>query len=105
MMTDIKSFPSKQEGRFYLSEGGTETEVLYKYGFELPQFSVLPLLDNPEAVSKLQEMYRKYLDVVAKHGMSALIGGLDYRASPDWGELLGYSLPVCQKLITGRSIF
>jgi S-methylmethionine-dependent homocysteine/selenocysteine methylase len=36
-------------------------------------------------------MYRSYLDVVAKHGMCALIGGLDYRASPDWGELLGYS--------------
>ena len=52
---------------------------------------MFPLLNNPQAVSKLQEMYRSYLDVVAKHGMSALIGGLDYRASPDWGDLLGYS--------------
>jgi homocysteine S-methyltransferase len=85
------SFPPQKEGRFYLSEGGTETEILYKYGFELPQFSMLSLLDNPEAVSKLQGMYRNYLDVVAKHGMCALIGGLDYRASPDWGQLLGYS--------------
>ena len=39
----------------------------------------------------MQGMYRSYLDVVAKHGMCALIGGLDYRASPDWGALLGYS--------------
>jgi homocysteine S-methyltransferase len=90
-MTDQKSFPVQKEGRFYLSEGGTETEILYKYGFELPQFAMFPLLDNPEAVSKMQGMYRKYLDVVAKHGMCALIGGLDYRASPDWGKLLGYS--------------
>jgi homocysteine S-methyltransferase len=90
-MADQKSFPSQKEGRFYLSEGGTETEILYKYGFELPQFAMFPLLDNSEAVSKLQGMYRNYLDVVAKHGMCALIGGLDYRASPDWGELLGYS--------------
>jgi len=90
-MTDQKTFPPQEEGRFYLSEGGVETEILYKYGFELPQFAVFPLLDNPEAVSKMQGMYRSYLDVVAKHGMSALIGGLDYRASPDWGDLLGYS--------------
>jgi len=90
-MTGQKSFPPQKEGRFYLSEGGTETEILYKYGFELPQFAMFPLLDNPEAVSKLQGMYRNYLDVVANHGMCALIGGLDYRASPDWGELLGYS--------------
>ena len=90
-MTDQESFPPQKEGRFYLSEGGSETEILYKYGFELPQFAMFPLLDNPGAVSKLQGMYRNYLDVVAKHGMSALIGGLDYRASPDWGDLLGYS--------------
>jgi homocysteine S-methyltransferase len=90
-MADKKHFPPQKEGRFYLSEGGTETEILYKYGFELPQFAMFPLLDNPEAVSKMQGMYRKYLDVVAKHGMCALMGGLDYRASPDWGKLLGYS--------------
>ena len=39
----------------------------------------------------MRGMYRSYLDVAAKHGMCALMGGLDYRASPDWGELLGYS--------------
>jgi len=90
-MIDQKTFPPQQEGRFYLSEGGTETELMYKYGFELPQFAMFPLLDNPDAVSKMREMFRSYLDVVAKSGMNALMGGLDYRASPDWGELLGYS--------------
>ncbi|MFT5110996.1 MAG: homocysteine S-methyltransferase [Parasphingorhabdus sp.] len=90
-MADQKLFPTQKEGRFYLSEGGSETEILYKYGFELPGFALFPLLENPPAVSKLQGMYRNYLDVVAKYGMCALIGGLDYRASPDWGTLLGYS--------------
>ena len=90
-MIDKKTFPPQQEGRFYLSEGGTETELMYKYGFELPQFAMFPLLDNPDAASKMRGMFRRYLDVVAANGMSALMGGLDYRASPDWGELLGYS--------------
>ena len=90
-MTNIKSFPPQQEGRFYLSEGGSETELMYKHGFELPEFAMFPLLANPDAVSKMREMFRSYLDVVAKNGMCALMGGLDYRASPDWGERLGYS--------------
>ena len=90
-MADEKTFPSQQEGYFYLTEGGIETEIMYKYGFELPQFAMFPLLDNPDAVSTMRGMYRSYLDVAAKHGMCALMGGLDYRASPDWGELLGYS--------------
>lgn len=90
-MVDHKSFPPQQEGRFYLSEGGTETELMYKYGFELPHFAMFPLLENPDAVSRMREMFRSYLEVAAKHKICALMGGLDYRASPDWGELLGYS--------------
>jgi S-methylmethionine-dependent homocysteine/selenocysteine methylase len=90
-MLSNKSFPSHQAGRFYLTEGGTETEFMYKHGFELPHFAMFPLLDNPKAVSKMREMFRSYLDVATKHDICALMGGLDYRASPDWGELLGYS--------------
>ena len=90
-MSQRSSFPTQQPGRFYLSEGGTETELMYKYGFQLPRFALFPLLDNPDAVSKMRGMFRSYLDVVAKNGMCALMGGLDYRASPDWGQLLGYS--------------
>jgi homocysteine S-methyltransferase len=90
-MVGNKSFPSQKEGRFYLSEGGSETELMYKYGFELPHFAMFPLLNNSDAVLKMREMYISYLEVAAKHKICALMGGLDYRASPDWGELLGYS--------------
>lgn len=38
-MVSNKFFPRQQEGRFYLSEGGTETELMYKHGFELPHFA------------------------------------------------------------------
>jgi homocysteine S-methyltransferase len=90
-MPDSNPFPAQKEGLFYLMEGGSETEILYKHGFELPEFAMFPLLDNPKAVSKMRDMFRDYLDVVAKYEMCALMGGLDYRASPDWGKLLGYS--------------
>jgi len=90
-LTGHRSFPPRQEGRIYLSEGGTETELMYKHGFELPQFAMFPLLDNQEAVAKMREMFRSYLEVAAKYKACALMGGLDYRASPDWGGLLGYS--------------
>lgn len=36
-------------------------------------------------------MYRAFLDAAAHYGTAVLMGGLDYRASPDWGTLLGYS--------------
>lgn len=75
----------------YLTEGGTETEIMFRHGFDFPHFAVFELLKNPAAVEKLRDMYKSYLDVVAESGFSALMGALDYRASPDWGALLGYS--------------
>ncbi len=93
-MNTYKAFPTQRDGHLYMCEGGTETELMYKHGFELPHFATFPLLENPKAASVMRDMYRSYLDVTASHGMSAIMGGLDYRASPDWGVLLGYSAEV-----------
>ncbi len=76
-------------GLRYLTEGGQETELMYGYGFDLPQFALFPLLDNAAAVARLTEMYEAVLDVGVRHGMGVMLGGLDYRASPDWAEALG----------------
>lgn len=84
------SLPLKP-GVVYLTEGGVETETLYKYGFDLPEFAMFPLLDDPRAREAFRTMYTAYLDVAASRGCGALITGFDYRASPDWGEKLGYS--------------
>lgn len=85
------SFPKQQPGVLYLTEGGQETEIMYKYGFDLPGFAMYPLLDQPRAMAELRGMYNRYLDTAARHGFSVLMGGLDYRASPDWATQLGYS--------------
>ena len=84
-------FPAQQDGTVYLTEGGQETEIMYKFGYDLPHFVMFQLLDDPKATAELRGMYQRYLDTVARHGFSALMGGLDYRASPDWAQLLGYS--------------
>ncbi len=83
-------FP-REEGVLYLTEGGTETEIMYRHGHDLREFAMFELMDKPGAVADLSDMYRRYLDVAAEQGFAALIAGFDYRASPDWGEKLGYS--------------
>lgn len=86
-----KHFPLQTMGTHYLTEGGQETEVLYRFGHDLPEFAMYPLLDRPDALAALSDMYERYLETAAVNGFSVLIGGLDYRASPDWGAKLGYS--------------
>jgi homocysteine S-methyltransferase len=83
--------PPAGSGEFFLTEGGTETELMYRHGFELPEFAMFPLLDNPTAVAAMRAMFCAQLDVAAEFGLSFMLSGLDYRASPDWGAKLGYS--------------
>jgi len=78
-------------GEIFLTEGGTETELEYRHGFELPEFSMLPLLDDAKAVAAMRSVLSRQLDVAAEFGLSFLLTGFDYRASPDWGAKLGYS--------------
>jgi S-methylmethionine-dependent homocysteine/selenocysteine methylase len=87
----MAGFPESQPGVLYLTEGGQETELMYKHGHELPEFAMYPLLDDRRAMADLTEMYTRYLEVAATHQLVALMGGLDYRASPDWASKLGIS--------------
>lgn len=90
-MTGERTTFHREEGLLYLAEGGVETEIMYRHGHALREFAMFELMDKPEAVADLKDMYRRYLDVAARHGFAALLSGFDYRASPDWGEKLGYS--------------
>ena len=94
----MPGFAEPVPGLNYLTEGGQETEIMYKYGFELPEFAMFPLLDQPAAVTELRGMYTRYLDTAAHHGFGALMGGFDYRASPDWASLIGYSSEALEDL-------
>ena len=74
----------------YLTEAGTETEVMYKHGHELPHFAMFTLLEDPKAVEDITAMYHRYLAIISDVGAGAMICGLDYRLSPDLAALLGH---------------
>jgi S-methylmethionine-dependent homocysteine/selenocysteine methylase len=90
-LSELAMTPSPiRDDLFYLTEAGTETEVIYKHGHPLPHFAMFTLLEDPRAIDDITGMYRRYLDVMADAGTGAMICGLDYRLSPDWAALLGH---------------
>jgi homocysteine S-methyltransferase len=88
----MAGFPERRDGVTYLTEGGQETELMYKHGHELPEFAMFALLDDRRAVADMTAMYTRYLEVADEFGLVPLVGGLDYRASPDWAGKLGISV-------------
>jgi homocysteine S-methyltransferase len=75
----------------YLAEGGPETEIMFRHGHKTCEFAMFELMDDRDAVRDTKDMYRRYFDVVAKHGLAALMAGFDYCASADWSEKFGSS--------------
>ena len=43
----MPDFPTQRAGVLYLAEGGQETEIMYKFGHDLPEFAMFPLLERP----------------------------------------------------------
>ena len=78
-------------GHDVITTGGMETWLQYIDGFELQHFCLFDLLNNPKAVVALRDYHRKIIEVAIPHGFGILAEGLHYRASRDWGELIGYS--------------
>ena len=78
-------------GRTFLTEGGIETYMQYKKGHELKHFCLFDLLNDPIALADLRQYHLRLIDVALKHKVGAVLDGVHYRSSRDWGTLLGYS--------------
>jgi S-methylmethionine-dependent homocysteine/selenocysteine methylase len=64
---------------------------MYKRGLELPEFSAFHLLNNERSKAALREYYTAFAKVAVDLGTPFIFDSLTYRASRDWGALLGYS--------------
>ncbi len=78
-------------GKICLTEGGIETYMQYKKGHELRSFCLFDLMNDPKAVADLRVYHERLIEVALKHKVGAILDGIHYRTSKDWGELLGYS--------------
>lgn len=79
------------DGGIFLTDGGTETYLIYKKGLELPEFAAFHCLNDPEGYRTIQQYFRDHAAVARRHGVGFIFCSITYRASRDWGELLGYS--------------
>ena len=78
-------------GGLFLTDGGIETTLIYHEGFELPYFAAFDLLRRPEGRDALWDYYARYAEIARAKGLGFILESATWRASSDWGELLGYS--------------
>lgn len=90
MYNTFKTLPQLAD-RLFLTDGGLETTLIFHDGVELPHFAAFDLMRTQEGRRALHAYYLRYLEIAQANGTGFILESPTWRASPDWGALLGYS--------------
>jgi S-methylmethionine-dependent homocysteine/selenocysteine methylase len=85
-------------GRNMTCGGGFETWLQYVDGFTLRHFCAFELLNDPRGLACLTDYHRKLVEAAVANGFGVINEGLHYRASRDWGELIGFSREALEEI-------
>jgi homocysteine S-methyltransferase len=78
-------------GEIFLTDGGMETTLIFDQGLELAYFAAFDLLNRPGGADALYAYYSAYAGLARAQEVGIVLDSATWRASSDWGELLGYS--------------
>ena len=90
-------------GSFFIADGGLETTLVFHEGVELPYFAAFDVLKTTEGTERILAFKRRFIALAKKTGTGLVLHGCTWRASPDWGSRLGYSLDELAK-VNRRSV-
>lgn len=85
------SMPIPDGERLFIGDGGIETAMIFREGFELPEFAAFVLLGEPAGREALHRYYASFLEIAHRHDLGFTLDVPTWRASRTWGEKLGLS--------------
>lgn len=90
-MTTYRNELPQLSNHLFLTDGGLETTLVFKKGYDLPEFAAFDLLSRKGGYETLRDYYLPYLDIARTHKAGFILESPTWRASRDWGRKLGYS--------------
>jgi len=84
--------PLTQTGdRLFLTDSGLETTLVFHDCMVLPCFAAFDLLKDETGTDHLRRYYQQHIDLSLEYGFGFVLESVSWRASSDWGDILGYS--------------
>ena len=73
----------------FVTDGGLETDLIYRRGIDLREFAAYPLLRTELGRAQLAAYYEGYATIAARARAGLLLETATWRANPHWGAKLG----------------
>ena len=77
--------------KVFVTDGGLETTLIFHDGYELPYFAAFELFRSKHGEQRIKDYYRQYAEIALNNGAGFVLESATWRASTDWGKLMGYS--------------
>ncbi|MDJ0628301.1 MAG: homocysteine S-methyltransferase family protein [Rhodobacter sp.] len=78
--------------RFFLSDGGLETFMIFDKGYDLPCFSAAVLLDSEQGRADLTAYFERFISIARKNGRGFVMDAPTWRAGAAWAGPLGQTV-------------
>jgi S-methylmethionine-dependent homocysteine/selenocysteine methylase len=78
------------KNRFFITDGGLETTLVFHEGMDLPCFAAFDLLKDEAGWATLRRYFATYAGIARDNGTGLVLETPTWRANPDWGAKLGY---------------
>lgn len=85
----IKDFANAD--RFYLTDGGLETYMIFEKGYDLPLFAAAHLLESENGRNDLATYYERFIETARNSGRGFVMDTPTWRSGGAWAEALGKS--------------
>jgi S-methylmethionine-dependent homocysteine/selenocysteine methylase len=85
-----RDLPQLSSSNVFLTDGGLETDLIFKQGFDLPLFASFPLLETAKGVGALRDYYAQYAQIARDTHLGFVLEAVTWRANRDWASQLGY---------------
>ena len=86
------------KGKFFITDGGLETDLIFNQGIHLPQFAAFILLRDAIGKAALSRYFEQYVVIARQYNTGLVLESPTWRASRDWGEQLGYDSAALTKV-------
>lgn len=80
-----------EDGRLFLTDAGLETVLIFHEGIDLPYFAAFDLLKDEAGTEVLRGYFDRFAALARDNKVGFVLESPTWRASPDWGDKLGYS--------------
>jgi len=85
------ALPQITGDKWFLTDGGMETDLIFNHGIDLPLFASISLFRKDDDPAVIAEYFAPYLETAKAEKRGIVLESATWRASPGWIAQLGYA--------------